>query len=153
MNRKFNRKDEHVAMIIILTKIYNNEFIDFKDKKNMSYKILKQFQNFEDLDEYNMKTMFYSVVKQLKDLNFIKYDDYSKIDCSFSNANITGQGGIILDKVFFNESLSKFLTNENKKTLSDIIINEISNNSISLVVDIFVKTLSETCKNIYDNLN
>lgn len=143
---KLTRNHEQAAIIIILTELYLNIAIPV-----LSPKVLKQYSNFDGLTDDDLIYLLNDVVSQLKDLDMLSTGDKPvKQAAMYAHPRLKAQIKLLMDKMYENESLEKFLNMDNVKRndIKSTIINKIQEDGI----DIFVEIMFSAVKNIFPEI-
>lgn len=149
---QINNNHRHAAIILILTELYTKDYTE-KYKTTGGW-LFDDYVNYDELSEEQKENLFGYVAKQLKDLNLIDYGSMCKHTGQITNPRLTGQGELILAKLFNNESLSNFFALnpiESTKT-KEMIIEKIQEVGIDLVVKVIYEGLKDSYTGLLDLL-
>ena len=138
----------HAAIILILTELYN---VDYTEKNSTTGGwLFNEYENYNGLNESQKNDLFRYVAQQLQELKLIEYKSISPHTGQIIEPRLTGQGELILAKLFKDESLNKFFQiNPIEKSLTKkIILEKIKEEGIGVVV----KVMSEGLKDGYTGL-
>lgn len=147
---RINRNHEHAAIIIILKELYLN--IDLSE---LSPNLFERYLNFEGLKEYDLIVLLNDVVDQLLDLDLISTGNNPiRQAARYSSPRLTGQGKILLDKVFENSSLQKFLYDDMsvQKNMSGLICDKVVDEGPAIFVDVMFAGLKKVYSEILGNI-
>jgi hypothetical protein len=133
----------HAAIILILTELYTKDYT--KKHSNTGGWLFDDYANYDGLNENQKEDLFGYAAKQLKDLALIDFGAICKHTGQITNPRLTGQGELILARLFENESLNNFfqLNPIDSTDTKKIIIEKIQEVGIDVVVKVLYEGLKE----------